>query len=151
MSDEPNAWWPSPWFWEVVESSNRDLRTLCRTLESLPQEDLRRFQFDYEDAMSYVNPCTCQKYWPYLEECSADAATDFADWVVRQGRSFYAEVRGSPQLIGRYWEAFETCEVGSESSNLGWNVEVDRPEYRGWQTPAGIARPIHRLRFGEDL
>lgn len=138
-------------FWQILECSNRDLRTLCRTLEALSQQELVAYQDVFEDAKSAVNPCLREELGKHLEECSEDAAADFAVWVVGQGKAFYETVRNNPDAIKEYWAAFENCEYGNEKSSLGWNIQVDRSEYRGAQSPAIVAYAIYRRRFGKEL
>jgi hypothetical protein len=146
MSDGPSAW-----FWELLESSHHNLRLLCRRLEALSREELIAFQDEYDEAKSDVNPLHGEAYQPYLDECSEDAADDFASWVVGQGAKVYGAVREHPELIEQFWEEFEASGYGQEENHLGWNIEVDRDEYRGAQFPSVIAYPIFRLQFGEEL
>ncbi len=142
---------PSPWFWEVMESSNRNLRALCRRLEILSREQLIAFHDQYAEAMSAVNPLHRVAYSQHLDECSEDAADDFASWVVGQGANFFSAVREHPEAVKVYWDEFEASGYGQEECHLGWNIEVDRDEYRGAQFPSVIAYSIFRLRFGEEL
>jgi hypothetical protein len=141
----------SPWFWELLESSNSSLRSLCRKLEQLPKEQLRTYRVQYDEAKEYVNPCYCEEFYPYVaDDCSEDHGDDFSAWVVMQGRRFYEEVRTDPTSIQRHLDVFDDVERKVEGSPR-WDESVDREEYRGYQRADYIATPIYRLRFGEEL
>jgi hypothetical protein len=142
-----------PWFWDLLESSARSLRALCRRLEELPQEQLRRYKLLYDKWKGEINPHAWEECHPYLaEDCSEDHADDFAAWVVMQGSAFYDEVAAHPELIQHYLGKFARAEAERRSGQPGaWDNEVDRPEYRGYQRPDYIPSPIYRMRFGEDL
>jgi hypothetical protein len=149
MTDGPQL---VPWFWELLESSGRNLRSLCRKLEQLPKEQLRRYRLDYDEAKDCVNPCCREECQPHLSgDCSEDHGDDFAAWVVMQGREFFERVRTHPEEVPRYLDMFGAAEARRDSPELRWDLEVDRDEYRGYQRADYIATPIYAARFGEDL
>lgn len=151
MVAESNGPKVSPWFWELLESSNSSLRSLCRKLEQLPKEQLRAYRLQYDEAKEFVNPCYCEEFGPHItDDCSEDHCDDFSAWVVMQGRRFYEQVRADPASIQRYLDLFDEVERKLEGS-LRWDQSVDREEYRGYQRADYIATPIYKLRFGEDL
>ena len=85
------------WFWSILESSNRSLVALCRQLEELPKDQLRRYRLEFDKWAGEVNPHHWEECQPHLSEsCSEDSAEDFAAWVVMQGLSFYEEVASPP-------------------------------------------------------
>ena len=147
-SDSPAL---SPWFWELLESSNANLRALCRRLEQLPKEQLRAYQRQYDEAKEFVNPIYRDELFRYITgNCSEDHGDDFSAWVVMQGRRFYERVRADAPSIQRYLDLFNEAECRSGVSP-GWDESVDREEYRGYQRADCIARPIYRLRFGREI
>jgi uncharacterized protein DUF4240 len=149
MTDGPHV---SAWFWDLLESSGRSLRSLCRKLEGLPKEELRRYRLEYDEAKSQVDPCSWDACQPFLSRgCSEDHGDDFAAWVVMQGREFFGRVRSHPQDVQRHLEMFGEVEMRRGPADLRWDNEVDREEYRGCQRADYIASPIYRARFGEDL
>jgi hypothetical protein len=140
------------WFWELLESSCRSLRVLCRTLEQLPKEQLQRYRQEYDEAMSRVNPCYREECGPHLStDCSEDHGDDFSAWVVMQGRAFFEQVLAHPEEVQLYLDMFSAVEMQTSHPELRWNEEVDRDEYRGYQRADYIASPIYKARFGEDL
>jgi hypothetical protein len=141
------------WFWELLESSGRSLRALCRRLEQLPKEQLRRYRLMYDKLKGEVNPHGWEECHPYLtDQCSEDHADDFAAWVVMQGLAFYDEVAAHPEQIQHYLGMFAQAEAERRSGRQGaWDNEADRPEYRGYQRADYIASPIYLMRFGEEL
>jgi hypothetical protein len=151
MSDPISSPELQPWFWELLESSGRNLRTLCRKLEALPRERLLEYRENYDAAKECINPCYADEYLAHLADCSEDHADDFAAWAVSQGREFYAQVRAQPARIGEFFEMFEACEAGEGFPGLRWDEEVDRKEYKGYQRADYIADPIFESRFGEEL
>ncbi len=141
------------WFWTLLESSGRSLQALCRKLEQLPKEQIRRYQLEYDKRKGYVNPHAWEECHPHLtEDWSEDAADDFAAWVVMQGLDFYEEVAADPDRIDDYIKMYWRSEVERRVGPGGrWDTEVDRPEYRGYQRPDYIATPIYKMRFDEEL
>jgi hypothetical protein len=140
----------SAWFWELLESSGRSLSFLCRQLEQLPEDQLRRYRDDYDEAKSYVNPCYWDECLPHLrQDCSEDHGDDFAAWVVMKGRAFYEEVRPHPEAVGGYLDQFAEAERWAGKPGE-WDESVDRPEYRGSQRADFIASRILWERFGEE-
>src|SRR5262249_34522777 len=134
------------WFWDVLESSRHSLRALCRELEALPREQFYAFQYQYYEAMDYVEPNNQDVPVP------ADVDDeDFADWVVSQGRVFYYDLRRDPEKLPACIEMYLASEEGRGFLELRWNEEVDRDEYRGWQSPFQIGFAIYRARFGKDI
>jgi hypothetical protein len=143
---------PSPWFWQLLASSQLSLPALCRQLEQLPKEQLRRYHFEYEAAKDAVNPSYRPEFYAHLAaECSEDHGDDFAAWVVMQGRAFFEQVLAHPEQMQRHLDLFAEVESGHAARQLRWDNEVDRPEYRGYQRADYIAWPIYQLRFGERL
>ncbi len=139
-------------FWELIESSGRNLRKLCRKLEELPKDQLRRYRQTYADYKYEVNPHCWKECHDYLSgDCSEDQADDFAAWVVMQGLAFFHVVSSHPEKIHLYLDMFCDTESGRGYHELRWNEEVDRVEYRGNQRADYIASPIYELRFGENL
>ncbi len=139
------------WFWELLDSSERSLCALCRKLEAIPKEKLFQFQRQYTEAKDYVNP----RDWddPDIPSAvrSCGVGDEFGEWVVSQGKSFYYEVRSNPAQLQKYIDMFETSESGQGLAELRWDCEVDRADYRGWQSPAMIAFPIFEARFGRSM
>jgi hypothetical protein len=151
MPDDLNEPPIEEWFWALLSSSERDLRSLCRQLEALPKEQLFHFQRQYADAMDYLHP----RDWddPLIPPSVrfSGVGDDFGAWVVSQGKPFYYEVRSNPARLPEYLHLFEVCDAGSGFPDLRWNCEVDRDDYRGWQSPAMIAFAIFQARFGNSM
>jgi Protein of unknown function (DUF4240) len=149
MNDDPPV---SPWFWDQLESSGRSLRSLCRKLEELPKEELRRYRLEYEEAKCDVNPCSWDACQPFLSGgCSEDYGDDFAAWVVMQGREFFGRVLSHPEDVQRHLEMFGEVGMRRGPADLRWDNEVDREDYGGCQRADYIALAVYRARFGEDL
>src|SRR4051794_39929251 len=95
------------WFWDVLETSGRGLRILCRKLEALPEARLFRFQQQYADAMDFVNP----RDWddPEIPAAARYSAggEEFAAWVVSQGERFYEQVRCNHARLPEFAGMFE--------------------------------------------
>ena len=143
----------SPWFWSVLASAHRNLNTLARRLEEMSREELLEYAAEYQEAMDEVDPyafdeATWDRVSDAVEEASMseDGAEDYAIWVVSLGDGFFDEVSSAPERIATYFEAFEEAERG-EGPNR-WDLDVDRPEYRGWQDPVSIASIVYQTRFG---
>jgi hypothetical protein len=136
------------WFWDVLESSGHSLRLLCRQLEALPREQLYAFQYQYYEAMDYVSPD--DEDLPVHVPADVDHE-DFADWVVSQGRTFYYDLRRHPEGLLACIDRYLASEEDREFLELRWNEEVDRDEYRGWQSPFQVGFAVYRARFGKDV
>ena len=141
------------WFWDALESSDHSLRELCRKLEELPREQLYSFQYQYMEAMEYAPPGDQDAPAPLSSGLCPDGFPDedFADWVVSQGREFYYQLRREPERLQEYVSMYLASEDGSGSSELRWDNDVDREEYRGWQSPFQVGFAIFRARFGKDI
>ena len=134
------------WFWEIVESSQRNLVTLSRKLESLSKDELVRYQVQCWHAKEDVNPYS-QTY--DLEAsgltCSEDDADDFAAWVVGEGRTFCEKVRDNPDNIRKFFDTYE------EADGSSWDETVDDPEYHGNQRLDFLANAVYSKKFDEDF
>src|SRR5437588_8644837 len=89
------------WFWDVLDSSQHNLRALCRQLEGLPREQLYSFQYQYWEAMEYVPPGDQDVPRPpsaVVVPAEIDEE-DFAAWVVSQCRAFYYDLRRQPETL----------------------------------------------------
>src|ERR1043165_7289595 len=140
MSDTPDAIQLSDWFWEMIDTSEHQLQRLAEKLEVLPKEQLLKFHVEYNDAKGEVNPFDNEALGAHLSgSCGEDSHEDFADWVVSQGRYFFQQVIENPADIDSYIETFWDCE-GDDQSEFYWNTDVEREEYRGYQSPGYIAR-----------
>jgi hypothetical protein len=139
------------WFWELLESSHRSLRSLCRKLEVLPRDRLFAYQRQYADAKDYIHPCDWDDPLIPPNVWQIPVGEDFGEWVVSQGRSFYYEVRSGPARLGEFIAMFEACEAGRDFGEMRWDCEVDREEYRGYQCPSMVAFPIFESRFGVSM
>ncbi|WP_020475700.1 hypothetical protein [Zavarzinella formosa] len=146
-SDLPDG--TSLWLWEVIESANRSLRQLCRRLETMDGDQLRRYCREYDEAKGWVNPCYCPEFHP-SERCPEDFGDDFSVWVVAQGLAFYMEVWKNPERIDEYLKSFELIDLGRGYADRDWDHEADREEYLGWQCPLGVAHALHYHRYGEE-
>jgi hypothetical protein len=136
--------------WELLESSKRNLKALCRLLEQLPKDRLERYRDEYEEAKSQINPCYWDDCHPHLgRSCSEDHGDDFAAWVVMHGEPFFEAVRAHPEEIEAYLDRFDEAEIKTRSGKGGWDNEVDLPEYQGWVRADYIASRIYTERFGK--
>ena len=155
-TDDTQPWYmydPEPWFWELLESSDHNLQLLINKLEALPKEQLIEFQLQYEEAKGCVYPLYDPYFGYQADDCSLseDYSDDFSSWVVSQGRAFYEQVRNNPEDIQRYLDMFGESDGDANSSEMEWNTDVEREEYRGWQGPEYIANAIFERRFNENL
>jgi hypothetical protein len=139
------------WFWDLIESSGRSLRTLAGKLEQLPNEQLRQYRLQYDEAKDWVSPHSAEEFWPYVTDCSEDRADDFAAWVVGRGREFFDRVRSNPEAVQQHLDVFEVVRMGRGAAGAEWDIAVDRDDYRGYQRPDAIVISIYETRFGEDL
>lgn len=139
------------WFWDLLASAERSLRSLCHQLEQLPRERLLQFQTAFDEAKDSLNPYSdWVEAAPHISEWpSEDGADDFSAWVVIQGKEFYHRVRANPDEIQHYLDLFNDVEAGRHPS-MHWDIEVDREEYRGYQRADYIITPIYRTRFGQS-
>ena len=135
-------------FWNVVESSRHSLRALCHQLEAMPREQFYAFQYQYHEAMDYVAPDDEATVFRVPEDVDHE---DFADWVVSQGREFYYDLRRQPERLAACVDMYQASEEGRGFLELRWNEEVDRDEYRGWQSPFQLGFAIYRARFGKKI
>jgi hypothetical protein len=129
------------WFWEVLESAQHSVRTLCSQLEALPRDKLYSFQYQYWEAMDCLPPGVPADF----------DAEDFAEWVVSQGRAFYYDLRRQPARLQACLDMYLTSEGGRGFLELRWDEQVERDEYRGWQSPFQVGFAIYQLRFGKDI
>jgi len=138
-----------PWFWELLSSAQRSLRSLCRQLEALPRERLRAYRATFDDAKASVDPyLDWNEASPHITDWpSEDGADDFAAWVVVQGREFYERVLQNPGRADEFLDLFRETEM-RRRPELAWDNRVDQPEYRGNQRADTIATSIYRARFG---
>jgi hypothetical protein len=144
----------SPWFWDLLESSSRSLKSLARKLEQLPKEQLLSHRDQYEEAKGYIDVGQDKKYWPYMKDhalYSEDGSDDFAAWVVMQGREFYERVRTQAELIQQFLDLHEDDEIGEGDPAYFWENSVEKKEYEGSQRADYIASPIYEMRFGGSL
>jgi hypothetical protein len=140
------------WFWNLIDSSDRSLRKLCGKLEQLSKHDLCRYYLAYGHWKDAVNPHYREECHPYLAEpCSEDHCDDFSAWVVMQGLAFFDEVIKHPERIQQYLEVFSDCASGHGYSELRWDENVDREDYRGCQRADYIASAIFRSRHGGSI
>jgi hypothetical protein len=141
------------WFWDVLDSSQHNLRALCRQLEVLPREKLYAFVYQYQDAMDYVPPHDqdVPRLPPDVQVPADFDGEDFDAWVVSQGRAFYYDLRRHPATLQACIDMYLASEEGRGFMELRWDEEVDREEYRGWQSPFQIGFVIYRERFGRDI
>jgi hypothetical protein len=136
------------WFWDVLESSRHSLRALCHQLEAMPREKFYALQYQYHEAMDYVAPD--DEDVPVHVPADVDHE-DFADWVVSQGRTCYYDLRRQAGRLEAYLDMYQASEEGRGYLELRCNEEVDRDEYRGWQSPFQVGFAIYRARFGKDI
>jgi hypothetical protein len=146
----------SPWFWSVLASAGRNLNTLAQQLEKMSREELLEYAAEYQDAMEEVNPyCFDEVSWDRVSEAvaaaslSEDGAEDYAMWVVSLGDAFFDEVCRTEHRIAMFFELFEESERRDGPNR--WDLSVDRPEYRGSQSPFDIAAAVYAVRFGSDF
>lgn len=143
---------PDASFWRIIDASKRSLRRLCRQLERMPKKEIVRYQQQYDEAKSMINPLNREDIASFADDdwsCSEDGADDFAAWVVMQGKPFFDEMLADPARLLAQARAFE--ESDEDESETQWDETVDRPEYRGYQRADYVATPIYRARFGEEL
>lgn len=136
-----------PSFWRLLESAGKNLIKLSRQLETFPDKRLKWYCQQYEEAKDCVNPSCWQACYPFKSAelpYTSDGGEDFAEWVVAAGRAFYEQVRATPERIDEYY-------LLSDRPPNPWDIRVDREEYRGRQSPKGIAYAIYRARHGRNL
>jgi hypothetical protein len=141
------------WFWDLLDSSQRSLRALCRQLEALPREKLYSSQYQFWEAMEYAPPGDQDvPSLPPAVRVPADFdGEDFAAWVVSQGRAFYYDLRRDPERLQACMDMYLASEEGRGFPELRWDEEVDREEYRGRQSPFQVGFAVYRARFGKDI
>ena len=139
----------SPWFWSVIASSERRLTLLARQLEKMSRDELLEYVSQYEDAKDAINPYSFERpIWP-TDAFSEDSADDFTEWVVSLGEFMYGLLHEAPTRIHKFFTLFEEAER-DEGPNR-WDTDVDRPEYRGSQSPCGLAVAVYESRFGRTF
>jgi hypothetical protein len=109
--------------------------------------------YQYQDAMEGVSPGDQDrpKLPPTVRIPDDFDEEDFDAWVVSQGRAFYYDLRRQPEKIQACIDMYLASEAGSGFLELRWDEQVDREEYRGWQSPFQVCFPIYRIRFGKDI
>ena len=141
------------WFWGILDSSQRNLRALCRQLEVLPRDQLYAFHYQYWEAMEYLPPGDQEvpRLFPGVRVPTDFDDEDFAAWVVSQGRVFYYDLRREPERLQACIDMYLASEEGRGCPELRWDEAVDREEYRGCQSPFQVGFVIYRARFGKDI
>jgi hypothetical protein len=141
------------WFWDVSDSAEHSLRSLCGQLEALPRDKLYAFVYQYQDAMEQLP--TCDQHVPRRTAAVRVPddfdEEDFADWVVSQGRAFYYDLRRQPEWLQACVDMYRASEEGRGFLELRWDETLDRDEYRGSQSPFQVGFAIYRARVGENI
>ncbi|WP_068984544.1 MULTISPECIES: DUF4240 domain-containing protein [Lysinibacillus] len=85
----------SDWFWEIVNESDQDENKLREILTGMDKNDIYRFQ-DF-----FVEAAVELRYEPFTNftESSEDGIEDISNWVVSQGKAYYAEILKHPERI----------------------------------------------------
>jgi hypothetical protein len=148
--DHATQWDPRSLF-DLLESCGRNLRTLSRALERFSKLDLCRYYVAYDNYAGEVNPQNWEEFPNLTCEVSEDYLEEFAEWVVSQGAEFYHEVAAHPERIQQYLEMFIACDSGRGYAELRWDNNVDRDEYRGYQSAQGVAMAIYCSRYGGNI
>jgi hypothetical protein len=134
------------WFWTTLDDARPELSRLCTFLEAMAREHLVAFARAYRDAAEAV----CD-YWDGPEGFSEDDTEDLCNWIVGQGQVVWRRaIEAGPGALESLVRAFEAAEANPDSPG-SWKTSVPRDEYRGWQSPSGIAYPIFARRFNADL
>ena len=111
----------SDWFWRIVDEAGRDRGRLRALLESMPREDVIRFDRAFRDAaMALTEP----PYSDHMGDLSEDGVQDVTEWVVSQGKAFYSEVWAHPERIPAQLDG-PPSRIGS-FSGVADNVFSDR-------------------------
>jgi hypothetical protein len=80
-----------PHFWELIEASRGDGEVMQSVLRGLTNDDLHRFEEEFEGAISEL------VYQVIGEHGDAHEEEEIAGWVVSRGLAFYAEVWAHPE------------------------------------------------------
>jgi hypothetical protein len=86
----------SPRFWEVVDEAGGDPQRLRAALDGLSRSDLLHFQREWDAAGEHLVRRAAE-----AGRAPADPslAGEVADWVIAQGRSYYATVYDCPEVF----------------------------------------------------
>lgn len=85
----------SDWFWDIVNESDQDENKLREILTGMDKNDIYRFQDLFVEAAVEL------RYEPFTNftESSEDGIEDISNWVVSQGKAYYAEILKHPERI----------------------------------------------------
>lgn len=85
----------SDWFWDIVNESDQDENKLREILTEMDKNDIYRFQDLFVEAAVEL------RYEPFTNftESSEDGIEDISNWVVSQGKAYYAEILKHPERI----------------------------------------------------
>ncbi|MGY3186314.1 DUF4240 domain-containing protein [Lysinibacillus sp. TE18511] len=85
----------SDWFWDIVNESDQDENKLQEILTGMDKNDIYRFQDLFVEAAVEL------RYEPFTNftESSEDGIEDISNWVVSQGKAYYAEILKHPERI----------------------------------------------------
>ncbi|MGE7953536.1 DUF4240 domain-containing protein [Lysinibacillus xylanilyticus] len=85
----------SDWFWDIVNESDQDVNKLQEILTGMDKNDIYRFQDLFVEAAVEL------RYEPFTNftESSEDGIEDISNWVVSQGKAYYAEILKHPERI----------------------------------------------------
>lgn len=133
------------WFWKIVESSERSLKKMCKTLEPLSKKELINFQRICWHLKEDVNPFTRSYEMKLQIPCSEDHGDDFSGWVIGEGRAFFENVRDHPEDVQKHNDFLE------REHRTRWDISVEHEEYEGYQRVDIIAKAVYEKKFDEDL
>ena len=133
------------WFWNIVESSERTLKKMCKKLETLSQEELVNFQRICWHLKEDVNPFTRSDEMKIGRACSEDHGDDFSGWVIAEGRAFFENVRDHPEDAQKHNDFLE------REHRKRWDTSVDDEDYKGYQSVDMIAKAVYEKKFDEDI
>jgi hypothetical protein len=85
----------SDWFWPLVEKARQDPEKMREFLEKLPQNQLKEFFGNFEEAMRELvfDPTNFEKEW------GEDGVAKAQAWVVAHGKEHYLAVWNNPNLL----------------------------------------------------
>jgi hypothetical protein len=95
-------------FWRIIDSAGCNSERLTQLLESMDEEDLLRFCWNYEEAVGQI-----ATLYHELTDFSEDTSEDICRWVVAQGEVAFTRV----------WDNAEDL-ISSEATPYG-RVQAD--------------------------
>lgn len=90
---------PSDWFWSIIDHADRSREKLATILNTATEEEVQRFEEEFESATYNLWHDDVLHYLRDLEKVSEDGLLTVFQWVVSQGKVYYSDILANPHRI----------------------------------------------------